>query len=565
MGDHGTTTAAIALASANDECSRGIAYGAGLSKCSFRTNSNEENLLFAFSDYALQTNAVSSNSWGIPPCLSHERLRQNKMACPFRPVAATSPDPRFPSPCEVCTSWVPGSCDSRIQRYCSHPSNYETDPECAAWTHLWMQCSFQHLDPTTVTYFMRGVHTGRGGLGTVYVFAAGNGHGGGDDINQMGYQHDRFTITTGATDKFGRHSYYSTTGASLFISAPGGDAYDHANNWMVAANGGGCAAQGQGTSYACPVVSGVVALMLEAAPQLTYRDVQGILAQTSYMTDPDDEGWTTNEAGYHHNVKYGFGMVDAQAAVEAAQSWEPWGPEVLIEAHGMSKFRLPLTTAGCVCKQTWTKTDLPDSPVDNFCGRPDGSAEEWCYVTDAACQGESWGYCAQPAPASTVVPHDGTTLVHTLEVGTTGGFFTEWIEVYLYLDHTSRGDLQVELMSPSGTNSVLMPAPRPEDSNPAPTECSPSTDSCATRNDGICDNPTSCACDYNDCSAAGWIGSDGAPSLRHPTFNWKMTTVRSWGEDPAGTWTLAIKDTQVGSAHGPDSQLYSWDLHIFGH
>ena len=22
---------------------------------------------------------------------------------------------------------------------------------------------------------------------------------------------------------------------------------------------------------------------------------------------------------------------------------------------------------------------------------------------------------------------------------------------------------------------------------------------------------------------------------------------------------------QVGSAHGPDSQLYSWDLHIFGH
>ncbi|EOD26599.1 hypothetical protein EMIHUDRAFT_205709 [Emiliania huxleyi CCMP1516] len=93
---------------------------------------------------------------------------------------------------------------------------------------------------------------------------------------------------------------------------------------MVAANGGGCAAQGQGTSYACPVASGVVALMLEAAPQLTYRDVQGILAQTSYMTDPDDEGWTTNEAGYHHNAKYGFGMVDAQAAVEAAQSWEPW-------------------------------------------------------------------------------------------------------------------------------------------------------------------------------------------------------------------------------------------------
>ncbi|WP_396271357.1 S8 family serine peptidase [Ideonella sp.] len=94
-----------------------------------------------------------------------------------------------------------------------------------------------------------------------------------------------------------------------------------------------------GTSAATPSVSGVVALMLEANPSLTWRDVGYILARTARKVDaniadssrqprylpngntvgwPLDLPWQTNAAGYNFQSHYGFGMVDARAAVNMA-------------------------------------------------------------------------------------------------------------------------------------------------------------------------------------------------------------------------------------------------------
>ena len=83
-----------------------------------------------------------------------------------------------------------------------------------------------------------------------------------------------------------------------------------------------------GTSSAAPVVSGVVSLMLEANPDLTWRDVKHILAQTSSQVDSsfvavDVDGqtyhrWVNNAAGYKFHNWYGFGRIDASAAVERA-------------------------------------------------------------------------------------------------------------------------------------------------------------------------------------------------------------------------------------------------------
>ena len=42
-----------------------------------------------------------------------------------------------------------------------------------------------------------------------------------------------------------------------------------------------------GTSSATPVTSGSIALILEANPKLTWRDVKYILAKTATMVDPD--------------------------------------------------------------------------------------------------------------------------------------------------------------------------------------------------------------------------------------------------------------------------------------
>lgn len=95
-----------------------------------------------------------------------------------------------------------------------------------------------------------------------------------------------------------------------------------------------------GTSSAAPTVSGVIALMLEARPELTWRDVKYILAKTAKKVDPAlaaivtnstnaptakpgitvEQAWVTNNAGFHFHNWYGFGLVDASAAVATAKS-----------------------------------------------------------------------------------------------------------------------------------------------------------------------------------------------------------------------------------------------------
>jgi subtilisin family serine protease len=87
-----------------------------------------------------------------------------------------------------------------------------------------------------------------------------------------------------------------------------------------------------GTSSAAPTVSGVVALMLQANPQLTWRDVRHILASTSRRVNPAsaaitsetltlEQGWVKNGAGFWYHNWYGFGLVNAAAAVAMAQSY----------------------------------------------------------------------------------------------------------------------------------------------------------------------------------------------------------------------------------------------------
>ena len=85
-----------------------------------------------------------------------------------------------------------------------------------------------------------------------------------------------------------------------------------------------------GTSSAAPSVSGVVALMLEANPNLTWRDVKHILATTADKFDvnrttslsgiPQYE-WETNAAGYNFHNWYGFGKIDAAEAISMAESY----------------------------------------------------------------------------------------------------------------------------------------------------------------------------------------------------------------------------------------------------
>lgn len=99
-----------------------------------------------------------------------------------------------------------------------------------------------------------------------------------------------------------------------------------------------------GTSAAAPTVAGVAALMLEANPNLSWLDVRYILAKTARLVDPTiakgvnsvtytpegarqalvlNDPWRTNSAGFHFQTRYGFGLVDAGAAVAMASSYMP--------------------------------------------------------------------------------------------------------------------------------------------------------------------------------------------------------------------------------------------------
>ena len=443
--------------------------------------------------------------------------RQATSACPFSSEitvdqylssAASAAPYQVASPCfaSVCPAdWrhAPSAvCEGIIRDYCRAQANFhETglDPACGHFWHLSMQCGYTDLSEARVRTLQYATTNGRAGKGTIFVFSSGNEHDVGEDVNFEGELFTRYTIAVGAVGKLGRHSSYSTAGVALLVSAPGGDG-EFSNNHVVAQPGGACADVGIGTSYSAPVVSGVVALMLEANPQLTWRDVQGVIATTASFTDPADASWVATASGLRHSVKYGFGIVDAHAAVLAAQSWSLYSAERRLTAS---------------------------------------------------------------STAAASVPQDGSTLALTLATSPASPFQIEHVYVYLDLEHSARGDLQLVLVSPAGTESVLIPGPRPEAEPSAATrntpQCSAETDTCTWQDDGACDFGFGCGCDFNDC------GGDAMPYDYGPsTWNWKMATVRLWNEDPSGTWTLRITDRRLANTHAV-AVVNSWSVFVYGH
>lgn len=175
------------------------------------------------------------------------------------------------------------------------------------------------------------VVNGRGGKGTIFLWAGGNGGSNGDNSNYDGYANSIETIAVGASDSSGDRSYYSEPGANLVVCAPsdgsslgittvdrtGSDGY----NTSSSANGGDYTDDFGGTSSAAPTAAGVVALMLDANPNLGWRDVQEILIASAHPIQPADSGWATNSGGLSFHHEFGAGLIDADAAVTLASTW----------------------------------------------------------------------------------------------------------------------------------------------------------------------------------------------------------------------------------------------------
>jgi subtilisin family serine protease len=197
------------------------------------------------------------------------------------------------------------------------------------------------------------VADGRDGLGLVLVKAAGNERQDPDgineglpiDVNHSTMDSDSRQIIVAATDADGFVTQYSNPGAAILVSAFGSP-YDGtitttdrvgSAGYNTDPDDPGIFSNFAGTSAATPMVSGIVALMLEANPDLGWRDVQTILAYTARHVGSAVDGstvaqaelnpWDWNAAGnwngggLHFSEDYGYGLVDALAAVRLAESW----------------------------------------------------------------------------------------------------------------------------------------------------------------------------------------------------------------------------------------------------
>lgn len=180
------------------------------------------------------------------------------------------------------------------------------------------------------------VKYGRGGKGTVLVFAAGNDRGT-RNTNDLNETNSLYGITVaGINAKTDLSSLtigpqpFSTQGETILVSAPGSNIAS-TSEILTSSTGtvfGSDYATAEGTSFATPIVSGVVALMLEANPNLGYRDVQDILAYSAHKVNDPATSWQINRAtnwnggGLHYSRDYGFGEVDARAAVRLAETWQ---------------------------------------------------------------------------------------------------------------------------------------------------------------------------------------------------------------------------------------------------
>jgi Ca2+-binding RTX toxin-like protein len=257
------------------------------------------------------------------------------------------------------------------------------------------------------------VAQGRGGLGTILVKAAGNGREANQETNQENFGNDRRIVHVAAVDNKGDVAYFSTPGASLLVSAPGVNLVAPDLAGAAGDSSGDYKTNFSGTSAASPVVAGVAALMLEANPALGWRDVHEILALSarrvgSTGSTPIGEelyGWTINAApnwnggGMHFSNDYGFGLVDALAAVRLAETWT---------ANGTSATERTASGVATVNRVI-----------------PDGSAT-------------------------------GTSFTVTLP----SGVAVNKLEIAVDIRHAERKQLQIELTSPSGTSNIILDTPK---------------------------------------------------------------------------------------------------------
>lgn len=299
---------------------------------------------------------------------------------------------------------------------------------------------------------LNAVQEGRGGKGSIYVFAAGNGAASDDNCNFDGYTNSIYSVTVGAIDKKNLHPYYSEACSAQLVVTYSSGSGEAIHTTDVGKNT--CAVGHGGTSAAGPLAAGIYALALSARPELTWRDIQWITVKSAVpFEQPSD--WQTTVLGKKYSHQFGYGKLDAYGVVELAKTWELVKPQAWFYSPWLHvKHKIPQGDQGIASHFTVTKEHLKAANLHNV----------------------------------------------------------EHVTVTMNVEHTRRGDISVELRSPSGIISHL---------------------STARRNDEV---------------KSGYV-------------DWTFMSVAHWGETGQGKWTIIVKDTVTNEHTG---EFTDWKLRLWG-
>ncbi|CAH8541800.1 unnamed protein product [Schistosoma turkestanicum] len=300
-----------------------------------------------------------------------------------------------------------------------------------------------------------GLAKGRHGLGSIYVFASGNGGLFGDSCGADGFVSSPNVIAVSAVDNLGQKTVYSEPCAAIRVSVPVGGSPELSNRNILPTTmeNNKCMKSFMGTSAAAPILSGCLALSLEANPKLTWRDISHLLPWSSRIPNPIDKGWLVNGAGLLHHPFIGFGTIDCYRLVKLAQQWNLIGP-LCVFNHSKELYNEPKNWANL---QGTKKTDSVQHlfKCDDECSAKIIHQYESEYT-------QSWPLKSH---SDTIIDFNLTDLSGLTQYSVAQNIeentpcqvdIVEQVILHIKWKHSCRGSLEIHLISPSNTSALIL-------------------------------------------------------------------------------------------------------------
>ncbi|EFX89786.1 hypothetical protein DAPPUDRAFT_126713 [Daphnia pulex] len=183
------------------------------------------------------------------------------------------------------------------------------------------------------------IEGGRGGKGSIFVWASGNGGRDHDNCNCDGYTNSIWTLSISSATENGYVPWYSeacsSTLATTYSSGSSGEKQIVTTDLHHS-----CTASHTGTSASAPLAAGICALALEANRNLTWRDMQHIVVRTAKPANLKADDWQVNGVGRNVSHSFGYGLMDAAAMVRLARGWVTVAPQQFCEVRAPDTNRL---------------------------------------------------------------------------------------------------------------------------------------------------------------------------------------------------------------------------------